>query len=57
MTDATMLERIAAALDRAEAAAGALRADRDRAARQAAAFASAGDNAVAALDALLAETK
>jgi len=49
-----MRERIDAALDRAEAAAAALRADRDRAREQAAAFAAAGDRAVAALDSLLA---
>jgi len=54
VTDATMRERIDAALDRAEAAAAALRADRDRARGQAAAFAAAGDRAVAALDSLLA---
>ena len=49
-----MLDRLAAALDRAEAAAAALRADRDRAAARAAAALAAGERTLAALDALLA---
>lgn len=59
MTDAlpgeAMHERIAAALSRAEAAAVRLRAARDTATARAATVASAGDRAVAALDALLAD--
>ncbi len=53
--EAPLLDRLAAALARAETAAAALRADRDRAAAQAAAALTAGDRAVAALDALLAD--
>lgn len=52
-----MLERIAAALDRAEAAAAALRADRDRIDARAKLLDAAGIEAVAALDALLTEAR
>lgn len=55
MTDETVLERIAVALDRAEAAAAALRADRDRVEVRAKLLDAAGIEAVAALDALLKE--
>lgn len=54
MADASILEQIAVALDRVEAAAARMNDDRERARRQAAAFESAGTHAVAALDALLA---
>lgn len=52
-----ILEQIAAALDRAEAAAAALRAHRDRAEARATRLDAAGTEAVAALDALLAEAR
>lgn len=54
MADTTILERLAAAIDRVEAAAVKLRADRDRQAAKTAALDRAGTEAVAALDALLA---
>ena len=57
MADAMILERIAAALDRAETAAAALRADRDRAEARARQLDAAGIEAVAALDALLKEAR
>ncbi len=53
MRERPVLDRIAAALDRAEAAAAALRDERDRAGDRAGAAIAAGDRAVAALDALL----
>ncbi len=56
MRERPVLDRIAAALDRAEAAAAALRDERDRAADRAGAAIAAGDRAVAALDALLGAT-
>ncbi len=49
-----VVDRIGAALDRAETAAVALRADRDRAMARATAALAAGDEAVAAFDALVA---
>lgn len=57
MADTMILERIAAALDRAEVAAAALRADRDRAKACATQLDAAGTEAVAALDALLKEAR
>ena len=57
MADTMILERIAAALDRAEAAAAVLRADRDRAEARARHLGTAGTEAVAALDALLKEAR
>ena len=57
MADTTTLERLSAAVDRIEAAAAQLRADRDRAAAKAKALDTAGAEAVAALDAVLAETR
>ena len=54
VADANLLERLGVAIDRIEAAAGRLRADRDRAAAKAALLDEAGAKAVAALDALIA---
>ncbi len=54
MNDAALHERLAAALDRAEKAAAALKAERDRARDRAEAALAAGDAAVAVLDTLLA---
>lgn len=55
MVERPLLDRLAAALDRAEAAAAALKTGRDRAEARAAAALAAGDHAVAALDVLLAK--
>ncbi len=57
MADTTTLERLSAAVDRIEAAALRLRAERDRAADQAKRLDAAGAQAVAALDKLLAEVE
>ncbi len=57
MADTTTLERLSAAVDRIEAAAAKLRADRDRATAKAAALDAAAVDAVTALDALIAEGK
>ena len=57
MADSTTLERLTAAVDRVEAATRRLRAERDRAAAQAKLLNAAGAEAIAAIDALLAEAK
>ncbi len=57
MADNTTLERLSAAVDRVEAAAIRLRAERDRAAAQVRLLDDAGTHAIAAIDALLAEAK
>ena len=57
MADSTTLERLTAAVDRVEAATRRLRAERDRAAARAKLLDAAGAEAIAAIDALLAEAK
>lgn len=56
MADTTTLERLSAAVDRIEVVALRLRAERDRAMARANRLDAAGTEAVAALDALLADT-